>query len=77
MFIPVEDEMAIPSEIGLYFNFEVTEDGLPYGCPGFERFTAEWIKKGKVIKMFEYFQLIKLYSKEPYGVLFKLENTNG
>ena len=48
MFIPVEDEMAIPSEIGLYFNFEVTEDGLPYGCPGFERFTAEWIKKGKI-----------------------------
>ena len=33
--------MAIPSEIGLYFDFEVTEDGVPYGCPGFETFTPE------------------------------------
>ena len=29
------------SEIGLYFDFEVTEDGIPYGCPGFETFQAE------------------------------------
>ena len=33
--------MAIPSEIGLYFNFEVTDDGIPYGCPGLEKFKTE------------------------------------
>ena len=32
------DEMAIPAEIGLYFDFNVTEDGVPYGCPGLEIF---------------------------------------
>ena len=30
--------MAIPAEIGLYFDFNVTEDGVPYGCPGLEIF---------------------------------------
>ena len=33
--------MAIPSEIGLYFDFEVTDDGIPYGCPGLEKFKTE------------------------------------
>ena len=33
--------MALPSEIGLYFDFEVTDDGVPYGCPGFETFKPE------------------------------------
>ena len=32
--------MALPSEIGLYFDFEVTDDGIPYGCPGFEVFDS-------------------------------------
>jgi len=40
-FISGLDEMAIPSEIGLYFNFEVTDDGIPYGCPGLEKFNTE------------------------------------
>merc|ERR1719189_2095602 len=40
-FISGLDEMALPSEIGLYFDFEVTEDGIPYGCPGFEKFNPE------------------------------------
>ena len=40
-FISGLDEMAIPSEIGLYFNFEVTDDGIPYGCPGMEKFKTE------------------------------------
>ena len=35
------DEMALPAEIGLYFDFKVTEDGLPYGCPGLETFHPE------------------------------------
>ncbi len=34
--------MALQSEIGLYFDFEVTDDGIPYGCPGMERFTPEF-----------------------------------
>ena len=66
MFIPVEDEMAIPSEIGLYFNFEVTEDGLPYGCPGFERFTAEWIKKGKIKEIGIWFQLKSILTQRSH-----------
>ena len=39
-FISGLDEMALPSEIGLYFDFEVTDDGIPYGCPGFEIFDS-------------------------------------
>ena len=37
--------MALQSEIGLYFDFEVTEDGIPYGCPGLESFTPENFNK--------------------------------
>ena len=40
-FISGLDEMALPSEMGLYFDFEVTEDGIPYGCPGLEKFTTQ------------------------------------
>ena len=36
------DEMAIPAEMGLYFDFNVTSDGIPYGCPGFERFNPTY-----------------------------------
>ena len=32
------DEMALPCEIGLYFDFNVTDDGIPYGCPGLDNF---------------------------------------
>ena len=35
------DELALPSEIGLYFDFKV-KDGIPYGCKGLERFTPEY-----------------------------------
>ena len=42
------DEMAIPAEMGLYLDFEVTGDGIPYGCPGLEFFKTEnWFQKGK------------------------------
>ena len=37
-FISGLDEMALQSEIGLYFDFNVTDDGIPFGCPGFEVF---------------------------------------
>ena len=30
--------MALPCEIGLYFDFDVTDDGVPYGCPGLDNF---------------------------------------
>ena len=42
--------MALPSEIGLYFDFEVTEDGVPYGCPGFETFNPEYWKTSYAAK---------------------------
>ena len=42
--------MALPSEIGLYFDFEVTEDGVPYGCPGFETFSPEYWKTSYAAK---------------------------
>ncbi len=32
--------MALPCEMGLYFDFDVTEDGIPYGCPGLEVFDS-------------------------------------
>ena len=40
-FISGLDEMALPSEIGLYFGFDVTDDGIPYGCPGLEKFNQD------------------------------------
>ena len=41
MMIFGSDEMAINSEMGLYFDFEVTDDGIPYGCPNFDGFKTE------------------------------------
>ncbi len=41
MLISGTDETAMNCEIGMYFDFEVTEDGIPYGCDGFEDFTSE------------------------------------
>ena len=35
-FISGADETALPSEIGLYYDFQNRGDGLPVGCPGFE-----------------------------------------
>ena len=32
------DEGASQFEIGLYFDFNVTETGIPYGCPGLETY---------------------------------------
>ena len=40
-FINGLDEIALSSELGLYFDFEVTDDGIPYGCPGLEKFKTE------------------------------------
>ena len=34
--------MALNSEMGLYLDFEVTDDGIPYGCPGLETFKTEY-----------------------------------
>ena len=45
--------MAIPAEIGLYFDFNVTEDGVPYGCPGLEIFDpVHWNISKHVEKFF-------------------------
>jgi len=40
-FISGLDETALPSEIGLYFDFDVTDDGIPCGCPGLEKFNPD------------------------------------
>jgi len=40
------DEMMIPAEIGLYYNFSVDAGKIPYGCPGFASFSLENFKKG-------------------------------
>ena len=35
--------MTLPCEIGMYYDFEVTDDGIPYGCPGLVTFnTGNW-----------------------------------
>ena len=36
-FISGIDEMALPCEMGLYFDFQ-NKDGFPTGCPGFAEF---------------------------------------
>jgi len=36
-FVMGVDEMALPAEMGLYFDFNQT-DGFPTGCPGFDNF---------------------------------------
>ena len=43
---------ALQSEIGLYFDFEVNEYGIPYGCPGMQRFTPEFFNTSKIIIAF-------------------------
>ena len=43
-----KDEMAMNAEMGLYFDFDVDEDGMPFGCAGLEYFKARnWDKKAK------------------------------
>ena len=42
-FILGVDEMALPCEIGMYLDFNVTDDGIPYGCPGFN---TRWTNLG-------------------------------
>ena len=38
------DEMALNAEMGLYREFNVTADGIPYGCHGLEEFKSEhWL----------------------------------
>ena len=49
--------MALPCEIGLYFDFEVTDDGVPYGCPGFESFKPEYWNTSKGLRMLERFHV--------------------
>ena len=45
-FIVGLDEMALSCELGLYLNFEVTPDGIPYGCPGLKTFNATYWPMG-------------------------------
>ena len=45
--------MALPSEIGLYFDFNVTADGIPSGCPGLELFNSTYFDLSKQSPEFE------------------------
>ena len=40
--------MVLPAEIGLYFDFNVTSDGIPHGCPGLDIFTSENFNKSNL-----------------------------
>ena len=42
-FISGVDEMALSCEMGLYYDFNVTDDGIPFGCPGFSQ---GWVNQG-------------------------------
>ena len=50
------DEQGMSCEMGLYFDFNVTDDGIPYGCEGF---TPEWLNQG--ITMNNLFSLIVVF----------------
>ena len=42
------DDMALSCEMGMYYDFQVTEDGIPYGCDGLNYFnTDSWFLKRK------------------------------
>ena len=42
--------------MGLYFDFKVTPDGIPYDCPGLEHFKTEnWLETYKSGKKRKYF----------------------
>merc|ERR1711884_513206 len=44
ILIHMIDEMALNCEMGLYKQFNVTADGIPYGCHGLEEFKSEhWL----------------------------------
>ena len=47
-FISGVDEMAMSCEMGLYYDFKVSDDGIPYGCDGF---TQGWVNNGNKIKL--------------------------
>ncbi len=41
--------MALSCEIGMYLDFNVTDDGLPYGCPGLEVFDIDHFNISKYL----------------------------
>ena len=41
--------MALPTDVGLYLDFNVTDDGTPLGCPGgFDKFSAPQCDLNKI-----------------------------
>mmetsp|Transcript_103571 Transcript_103571/g.194981 ORF Transcript_103571/g.194981 Transcript_103571/m.194981 type:complete len:737 (+) Transcript_103571:92-2302(+) len=40
------DETALPAEMGLYLDFNLSSTKLPTGCPGLKYFTADEFRKG-------------------------------
>merc|ERR1719310_893377 len=50
-FVMGLDETMLQSEIGLYYDFNVSSDGRPTGCPGFQEFNMQhwggWLNNGQ------------------------------
>ena len=70
--------MALPSEIGLYFDFEVTDDGIPYGCPGLEKFNTGNFSISKLyfVKNFmDPLEVVKKLELSFLAVVFELNRT--
>ena len=40
-------ERAMPFEMGLYLDFNVTDDGIPFGCPGLDNFTPTMFNESR------------------------------
>ena len=44
------DEQAMSAELGLYLNFDVDEEGVPFGCSGLEYFKREnWFQRNNIL----------------------------
>ena len=63
--------MALPTDVGLYLDFNVTDDGTPKGCPGgFGRFADAQCDVNKMEEPLgtkPLHQIIEEYAKDKYA----------
>lgn len=73
------DECMLNAEMGLYKDFQVTADGIPHGCPGFENFNLEnWRKTWRAGTTFEsHWSMIDGRRAEPQCEKMTLEEPPG
>jgi len=41
LLVSGKDETMLPADIGMYYDFQVDDNSIPTGCPGFEHFNME------------------------------------